>query len=50
MNNHHRPVAAIKPDTISSQTLRELGWAPAVEAREYTMDGLVEAVLRAGIA
>lgn len=37
-------LASISP--ITSQTLRELGWTPTVEAREYTMDGLVEAVLK----
>lgn len=36
-------LASISP--ITSQTLRELGCAPTVEAREYTMDGLVEVVL-----
>jgi uroporphyrinogen III methyltransferase / synthase len=32
---------------ITSATLRELGFEPAAEAAEYTMDGVVEAILRA---
>ncbi len=37
-------LASISP--ITSNTLRELGHEPAVEAKEYTTDGLVEAILR----
>ncbi len=37
-------LASISP--ITSQTLRELGYTVGVEAASYTMDGLVEAVLR----
>jgi uroporphyrinogen III methyltransferase/synthase len=36
-------IASLSP--ITSATLRHLGHEPAVEAREYTMDGLVEAIL-----
>ncbi len=36
-------LASISP--VTSQTLRELGHPPAVEAREYTMAGLVEAIM-----
>lgn len=32
---------------LTSQTLRELGHAPAAEAAVYTLDGVVEALLRA---
>jgi uroporphyrinogen III methyltransferase/synthase len=39
-------LASISP--ITSQTLRELGFEPAVEATEYTMPGVVQAILRAG--
>lgn len=35
-------LASIGP--VTSETLRELGHEPAVEAREYTMQGLVEAI------
>ena len=35
--------ASIGP--VTSATLRELGREPAVEAREYTIDGLVQAIL-----
>lgn len=38
-------LASISP--ITSATLRELGHAPAVEATEYTLDGIVEAIVRA---
>jgi len=38
-------LASISP--ITSQTLRELGYEPAVEATTYTMDGIVEAILGA---
>jgi len=37
-------VVSISP--ITSQTLRELGIEPAAEATEYTMDGMVEAMLK----
>ncbi|MFW5693346.1 MAG: uroporphyrinogen-III synthase, partial [Thermoguttaceae bacterium] len=36
-------LASISP--ITSQTLRELGHEPAVEATEFTMKGLVDAIL-----
>ena len=32
---------------VTSATLREQGYAPAVEASEYTMRGVVEAILQA---
>jgi uroporphyrinogen-III synthase len=32
---------------ITSGVLRELGYEPAAEAREFTMRGVVEAVVRA---
>ena len=38
-------IASISP--ITSATLRQLGHEPAVEAREYTMEGVVEAILAA---
>lgn len=38
-------IASLSP--ITSATLRELGFPPSVEAAEYTMSGLVEALLRA---
>lgn len=37
-------LASISP--ITSGVLRELGYEPAAEATEYTMEGLVEAILR----
>jgi uroporphyrinogen III methyltransferase/synthase len=37
-------LASISP--ITSDALRQLGYNPAVEAREYTMGGLVEAILQ----
>ena len=37
-------LASISP--VTSQTLCELGYPPAVEAIEYTMAGLVEAIMR----
>lgn len=37
-------LASISP--ITSDTLRELGHEPAVEAREYTMEGVVEAIFK----
>ncbi len=36
-------LASISP--ITSATIRELGFVPAVEAHEYTMDGLVAAIM-----
>lgn len=38
-------LASISP--VTSATLRELGYEPAVEAQSYTMAGVVEAILRA---
>jgi uroporphyrinogen III methyltransferase/synthase len=38
-------LASISP--ITSQTLRELGFEPTVEATEYTMPGLVDAIVQA---
>jgi len=40
---HQTKLASISP--ITSGTLRELGFEPAVEAVEYTMDGLLEVML-----
>jgi uroporphyrinogen-III synthase/uroporphyrinogen III methyltransferase/synthase len=40
-------VPAISIGPITSQTLRELGWAPAAEANPSDILGLVVAVLRA---
>lgn len=42
-NLRRTKLASISP--ITSSTLRELGHEPAAEAREYTMDGLVEAIV-----
>jgi uroporphyrinogen III methyltransferase/synthase len=39
---HRAKLASISP--ITSATLRELGYAPTVEATEYTMQGVVEAI------
>lgn len=41
---HHAKLASISP--ITSSVLRELGHEPAVEADEYTMEGVVRAILR----
>jgi uroporphyrinogen III methyltransferase/synthase len=38
-------LASISP--VTSATLRELGYEPAAEAREYTMEGVVEAIINA---
>jgi uroporphyrinogen III methyltransferase/synthase len=38
-------LASISP--ITSATLRELGYEPAAEACEYTLDGLVDAIVGA---
>ena len=35
--------ASIGP--VTSQTIRECGHAPSIEAREYTIDGLVRAIV-----
>jgi uroporphyrinogen III methyltransferase/synthase len=43
---HKTKLASISP--ITSATLRELGYEPAVEASEYTMAGLVAAICRIG--
>ena len=40
-------VRALSIGPITSATLRELGWEPAVEAEQHDVDGLVEATLRA---
>jgi uroporphyrinogen-III synthase len=40
-------VRALSIGPITSATLRELGWEPAVEADPHDVDGLVEATLRA---
>lgn len=42
---HKARLASISP--ITSATLRSLGHEPAAEATEYTIDGVVEAVVRA---
>ncbi len=39
-------LASISP--VTSATLRELGQKAAAEAREYTMEGIVEAILSSG--
>jgi uroporphyrinogen III methyltransferase/synthase len=39
-------LASISP--LTSSVLKESGYPPAVEASRYTMDGLIEAILRAG--
>ena len=39
-------LASISP--VTSETLREFGYEPAVEAAQYTTDGLVEAICAAG--
>jgi len=36
-------IVSISP--VTSETLRELGYEPAAEAREYTMEGVVRAIL-----
>jgi uroporphyrinogen III methyltransferase/synthase len=41
-------LASISP--ITSETLRRLGYEPSVEATQYTMEGLVEAIVRFGVA
>jgi uroporphyrinogen III methyltransferase/synthase len=44
-NLRRTKLASISP--ITSATLRELGDEPAAEAREYTMDGLIAAIVEA---
>jgi uroporphyrinogen III methyltransferase / synthase len=44
-NLQQTQLASISP--VTSSTLRELGFAPAVEAREYTMSGICQAILEA---
>ncbi|HEX3655818.1 MAG TPA: uroporphyrinogen-III C-methyltransferase [Pirellulales bacterium] len=41
----HARLASISP--ITSATLRELGWQPAAEATEFTLPGLVRAIVAA---
>jgi uroporphyrinogen III methyltransferase/synthase len=41
-----RQTRLVSISPITSETLRQLGLQPAVEAREYTMPGVVEAILR----
>jgi uroporphyrinogen III methyltransferase/synthase len=43
-NLRHSKLASISP--VTSKTLRELGYEPAVEAEQYTMPGLVDAICR----
>ncbi len=38
-------LASISP--ITSETLRRLGYEPAVEAQEYTLPGIVQAIVNA---
>ncbi len=38
-------IASISP--VTTATLTELGYQPAVEARQYTMQGVVDAILAA---
>jgi len=40
---HNAKLASISP--VTSATLRELGFEPAAEAREYTMAGVVDAIV-----
>jgi len=40
-------VPAVSIGPITSQTLRELGWEPAVEANPFDIPGLIAAVLQA---
>ncbi len=44
-NLRHTKLASISP--ITTATLLELGHAPTVEAAEYTMDGVVQAMVKA---
>ena len=38
-------LASISP--VTSEALTELGYPPAVEARQYTLDGIVQAIVEA---
>ena len=40
----HTRLASISP--VTSETLREMGYTPSVEATQYTMDGVVAAIVR----
>ena len=40
---HRTRLASISP--VTSETLRELGFVPAVEAKEYTIQGVVKAIV-----
>jgi uroporphyrinogen III methyltransferase/synthase len=40
-----RQARLVSISPVTSATLRKLGFEPAVEAREYTMDGIVSAIL-----
>ncbi len=40
----HTRLVSISP--VTSETLRQHGWEPQVEATTYTMDGVVDAILR----
>lgn len=42
-----RKAKLVSISPITSATLRELGYEPSAEAAEYTLDGVVQAVLRA---
>ena len=42
---NHAQLASISP--VTSSTLRELGFTPAVEAKAYTMPGLIAAIQQA---
>ena len=44
----HTKLVSISP--ITSNTLRELGYEPAAEAKEYTMAGVVAAISEVGQA
>jgi uroporphyrinogen III methyltransferase/synthase len=45
---HQTRLASISP--ITSETLRELGYEPAAEAQEYTLEGVVEAITNSRIS
>jgi len=40
-------IATFRPSPITSGTLRELGYEPAAEASEFTLDGMTAAILMA---
>jgi uroporphyrinogen III methyltransferase/synthase len=44
MHSTHPTIACIGP--ITSQTARELGLHVDIEAKEFTIDGLVEAIVQ----